>query len=388
MKRNAFIHITKAAQLGLFGLITGTVFLRTRMGVDRTHANYYMGSLFYALLLLIVNGFPDLAMAIERLPVFYKHRDNYFYPAWAYAIPSFILKIPFSLVGSVALTSISYYLIGYTPEASRLFYQLLILFLMHTVTLSMFHCVATYCQTMVAGSVGGTLAFLFPLLFGGFLIPRSFLPNGLKWVFWVSPLSYAEIGLTRNEFLAPRWSEITISGVTLGRRILMDQGLDFSSYFYWISVGALIGFTLLFNVGFAIGLTVKNPSSRAIISCNKITALGGRNQDKDAENVRPKLHAETSLIPNTIGRMVLPFTPLAISFQDVNYYVDTPTEMREHGFMERKLQLLHNITGAFQPGVLLALMGVTGAGETTLLDVLAGRKTGGVIEGEIRIGLS
>uniref|UniRef100_R7W1J4 ABC transporter G family member 37 n=1 Tax=Aegilops tauschii TaxID=37682 RepID=R7W1J4_AEGTA len=138
--------------------------------------------------------------------------------------------------------------------------------------------------------------------------------------------------------------------------------------------------------GFAIGLTVKNPSSRAIISCNKITALGGRNQDKDAENGRPKLHAETSLIPNSTGRMVLPFTPLTISFQDVNYYVDTPAEMREHGYMEGKLQLLHNITGAFQPGVLSALMGVTGAGKTTLLDVLAGRKTGGVIEGDIRIG--
>ena len=54
--------------------------------------------------------------------------------------------------------------------------------------------------------------------------------------------------------------------------------------------------------------------------------------------------------------------------------------------MERKIQLLHNITGAFQPGVLSALMGVTGAGKTTLLDVLAGRKTGGVIEGDIRIG--
>ncbi|VAI01847.1 unnamed protein product [Triticum turgidum subsp. durum] len=60
--------------------------------------------------------------------------------------------------------------------------------------------------------------------------------------------------------------------------------------------------------------------------------------------------------------------------------------MREHGYMKRKLQLLHNITGAFQPGVLSALMGVTGAGKTTLLDVLAGRKTGGVIEGDIRIG--
>ena len=60
--------------------------------------------------------------------------------------------------------------------------------------------------------------------------------------------------------------------------------------------------------------------------------------------------------------------------------------MREKGYAEGKLQLLHNITGSFQPGVLSVLMGVTGAGKTTLLDVLAGRKTGGVIEGDIRIG--
>ena len=31
-------------------------------------------------------------------------------------------------------------------------------------------------------------------------------------------------------------------------------------------------------------------------------------------------------------------------------------------------------------------MGVSGAGKTTLMDVLSGRKTGGHIEGEIRIG--
>uniref|UniRef100_A0A453KFT9 ABC transporter domain-containing protein n=1 Tax=Aegilops tauschii subsp. strangulata TaxID=200361 RepID=A0A453KFT9_AEGTS len=207
MKRNAFIYITKAIQLGLIAAITGTVFLRTHMGVDRIHANYYMSSLFYALLLLMVNGFPELAMAINRLPVFYKQRDYYFYPAWAYAIPSFILKIPVSLVESVAWTSISYYLIGYTPEASRFFSQLLILFLIHTVTLSKFRCVASYCQTMVVASICGTLTFLVMLLFGGFIIPRALLPNWLKWGFWLSPLSYGEIGLTGNEFLAPRWLE-------------------------------------------------------------------------------------------------------------------------------------------------------------------------------------
>lgn len=59
--------------------------------------------------------------------------------------------------------------------------------------------------------------------------------------------------------------------------------------------------------------------------------------------------------------------------------------MKAQGATEDRLQLLSNVTGAFRPGVLTALMGVSGAGKTTLMDVLAGRKTGGYIEGDIRI---
>ena len=108
-----------ALQVGLVALLTGTVFLRTHLSNDRTHANSYMSSLFFALIFLIVNGLPEMAMTINRLPVFYKQRDCCFYPAWAYAIPAFFTKIPVSLVESVTWTCITYYLIGYTPQASR-----------------------------------------------------------------------------------------------------------------------------------------------------------------------------------------------------------------------------------------------------------------------------
>ena len=46
------------------------------------------------------------------------------------------------------------------------------------------------------------------------------------------------------------------------------------------------------------------------------------------------------------------------------------------GASKPQLTLLTDINGAFRPGVLTCLMGVSGAGKTTLMDVLASRKTG------------
>lgn len=68
------------------------------------------------------------------------------------------------------------------------------------------------------------------------------------------------------------------------------------------------------------------------------------------------------------------------------YFVDVPKGRKfDKYIVNGKLQLLQGITGYAAPGVLTALMGGTGAGKTTLMDVLAGRKNTGVIEGELLV---
>ncbi|KAK9991983.1 hypothetical protein SO802_026968 [Lithocarpus litseifolius] len=390
MRRNSFIYVFKSTQLVIIASITMTVFLRTEMAVDTIHANYYMGSLFYALLILLVDGFPELPMTVSRLAVFYKQKDLFFYPAWAYAIPSAILKVPLSFLEAFVWTTLTYYVIGYSPEVGRFFRQFLLLLTVHLMSISMFRFIASLFQTVVASMTAGSLSIIVVLLFGGFVIPKSSMPAWLEWGFWISPLSYGEIGLTVNEFLSPRWEKNLSVNTTLGQQVLESHGLNFDGFFYWISITALTGFTVLFNVGFTLALTfLKSPGkSRALISYEKHSQLQGK---KDSHNNLNRDQTPTGASPKTTveprkGKMILPFEPLTVTFHDVQYYVDTPLEMRRHGFTQKKLQLLSDITGAFRPGILTALMGVSGAGKTTLMDVLSGRKTSGTIEGEIRIG--
>ncbi|KAI8028254.1 Pleiotropic drug resistance protein 3 [Camellia lanceoleosa] len=388
MRRNSFIYVFKSVQLVIIASITMTVFLRTRLAVDAIHANYYLGALFYALIILFFDGFPELSMTVGRLAVFYKQRDLYFYPAWAYAIPATILKVPLSMLVALVWTSLTYYVIGYSPEAGRFFRQFLLSFAVHLAATSMFRFLASIFHFVVASNTAGSMLILFVFLFSGFLIPKSSMPTWLSWGFWLSPMTYGEIGLALNEFLAPRWQKTLTANTTIGQETLESRGLHFHGYLFWISFSALLGFVIIFNIGFTLALTFLNPpGSRAIISNEKLSQIQGSEDSSSAANAEAKsTDSPNNTTKSHEGRVVLPFEPLTLVFQNVQYYVDTPVAMRERGFTQKKLQLLCDITGVFRPGVLTALMGVSGAGKTTLMDVLAGRKTSGTIEGDIRIG--
>ncbi|PSS36226.1 ABC transporter G family member 32 like [Actinidia chinensis var. chinensis] len=226
-----------------------------------------------------------------------------------------------------------------------------------------------------------------------FFIVTDSISSGWIWGFWISPLMYAQNAASVNEFLGHSWDKRAgnHTNLSLGKALLKARSLFPQSYWYWIGVGALLGYTVLFNILFTIFLTYLNPLGKrqAVVSEEELQERDRRKKGGEPVviQLRQFLEHSGSLKGKSFEQrgMVLPFQPLSMSFSNINYYVDVPLELKQQGVLEDRLQLLVNITGAFRPGVLTALVGVSGAGKTTLMDVLSGRKTGGIIEGNINI---
>ncbi|KAL1346855.1 hypothetical protein HN51_020384 [Arachis hypogaea] len=409
MKRNSFVYIFKMWQLILTGLITMTLFLRTEMHRNTvSDGGIYMGALFFVLIVIMFNGFSELSMTIAKLPVFYKQRDLLFYPSWAYSLPTWILKIPITLVEVGIWVVMTYYVIGFDPSFERFIKQYFLLACINQMASALFRFMGAVGRNLIVANTFGSFALLAVMVMGGFILSRVDVRKWWLWGYWISPMMYGQNAIAVNEFLGNSWKHVPPNSTEpLGVKVLKARGIFPEAHWYWIGVGASIGYMLLFNLLFPLALHFLDPfgkpqaliSEEALAERNSvrndhiIELSSGRNGASDKSNGRSvssrtlsaRVGAFNGTDRNRKRGMVLPFTPLSITFDEIRYTLDMPQEMKAQGIVEDKLELLKGISGAFRPGVLTALMGVSGAGKTTLMDVLSGRKTAGYIQGQITI---
>ncbi|PON63000.1 ABC transporter-like [Parasponia andersonii] len=265
ISRHRFLYIFRTAQVAFVGFVTCTMFLRTRLHpVDEIEGSFYLSCLFFGLVHMMFNGFSELPLMISRLPIFYKQRDNLFHPTWAWSICSWLVRVPYSVIEAVVWSCVVYYTVGFAPGAGRFFRFMLLLLAVHQMALGLFRMMGSLARDMVIANTFGSAALLVFFLLGGFIIPKGMIKPWWVWAFWVSPLTYGQRAISVNEFTATRWMERSVLvNSTVGYNILQSHSLPVGDYWYWLGVGVLLLYALLFNNIVTVALTYLNRKSKS-----------------------------------------------------------------------------------------------------------------------------
>eukprot|EP00889_Picochlorum_renovo_P001437 jgi/Picre1/28467/NNA_003871.t1 len=265
---------------------------------------------------------------------------------------------------------------------------------------------------MVRANALGSLILLLLMLTNGFTIIRTSIPDYLIWIYYgLNPLSYGVRALSINELTSPEWGsggDVVLSAFAL------------SSNRIWIWMAVLFNWVFLFGVTIVGSLALKYinpPPPQPSVSLDDTQSQNKEGLDRylrrkkfkklvtrAGQSIKGALSStEISMSPSKKKKKSsaktdgfekvepVPFTPISLVCRNVKYYVNDPSKGTRQDVVkgsddkeiEGKLQLLQGIDFYAEPGKLTALMGGSGAGKTTLMDVVAGRKTQGIIRGDI-----
>ncbi|KAK9066226.1 hypothetical protein SSX86_013547 [Deinandra increscens subsp. villosa] len=293
LKRNAFVYVFKSVQFLLLAVLGMTLFFRTKLHRrNEDDGSLYNGALLLSLLINMFNGLAEISLTVARVPVVFKQRDLLFHPTWVYTLPTFLLRLPITLLESTCWMGILYYGVGLAPEASRFFKHFLLVILIQNVGGSLFRLIAGLCRTMNIANTGGTLSLLLIFLLGGFILPKAQIPNWWEWATWVFPLLYGFRSFSINEFLAPRWMNKKSSNnvTSLGIAMLKSMDVPTNKGWYWIGAGSLLGFIILYNILFTFALMYLDAPGKpqAIISKEAHAGIEAQ-QDTNQQQRVPKI---------------------------------------------------------------------------------------------------
>lgn len=348
----------------VMGLSVGMVFIKPS---DPTQI---FGALFQSMLFIMLGGMTSAPAQIEERTIYYKHVDANFFQTFAFVWGRFLAMAPQAALDVATFGTFLYWMIGLTPKASYFFIFLAILFIFNLSLNTMFGFFAAVLPDKAGVQGVASIILFLSTLFGGFIVAPSVIPNYYSWLYWWNPFAWAYRSVIVNNFRsytnstyinAPHMG-VPAGNYTEGELILWGWGfrtpdnLPFGDS--WVAYGFayLVPYTLLCALLIGIGL--------------KYVRIDGRRSKTEAV-------VEDSNVDDS-DSFDVPFTPVNLTFDHICYEVPASTG-------SSTLKLLNNVTGMLKSGRMCALMGSSGAGKTTLIDVLALRKSSGTITGEVRL---
>lgn len=359
--RNKYQIKAKIMQTLITGTVVGTLFFNAK-------TQSVVSVLFLVMFTTGVQAMTQLVQMFYFRSIFYKHQDANFFPTWCYVAGRAMATIPNALIDALLYGTMIYFLVGlaYNDGASiaNYFVFLLLIFITSFGSILIFSVFAACVSSVDVAQALMAVSLLLFNVFSGFTVQPDAIPDYYKWFYYINYFAWMFRAFMVNQFQSGKYDEVTATGVTQGEAILIQFGFvdrDNEPYtFPWAWWGML--FTLLcvllsIIAQFTLFNTIRFTTGKSLVE-----ELG----DEFVEEI-----PESEMVQ-------IPFTRVDLTFKDIHYTVTS-------SITNEKLELLKGIDGIVEAGKMTALMGSSGAGKTTIMDVIAMRKNTGEITGEIRL---
>ncbi|PNS17240.1 Brefeldin A resistance protein [Sphaceloma murrayae] len=397
--------IIKQLLVLFLALISGSVFYNAQD--DSTGLFVKSGAVFTSLLNFGLIAMTETTDSFTGRPVLAKHREFAFYHPAAFCLAQIAADIPIIITQVSVWSLVLYFMVGLNLSASSFFTYWIILITISFVMTALFRLVGSCFATFDASTKVSGLLISAVIIYNGFMIQKSKMKPWFVWLYWINPLAYGFEALLGNEYkntiiscqannlvpLGPSYTDRTfaacagVGGAQRGADFVTGEqylgSLSYSSSRVWRNFGILWAWWILFvvltifftnrwsNTGSGGVLLVPRENRHKIpVAANAIDEESQPDNEKQLPSSRSSgttvVDQSQELIRNTS----------VFTWKNLTYTVDTPSGKRV---------LLDDVQGWIKPGSLGCLMGSSGAGKTTLMDVLASRKTEGTIHGSILV---
>ncbi|KIK62247.1 hypothetical protein GYMLUDRAFT_42191 [Collybiopsis luxurians FD-317 M1] len=399
------------------GLIIGGAFF----ALPTTSAGAFTrgGLLFAALLTTCLDAFMEMPTQMIGRPILRKQTSYSMYRPSAIAIANTLADIPFSAVRILLFDICVYFMSNLNRSAGGFFAFHIFNYVAFLTMQGFFRTFGQLCTNF--DSAFRLATFFIPnfIEYTGYIVPVNSMKRWLFWIYYLNPIAYAWQGLMENEFrrinltcdgayIIPRNGPgltkypdglgdnqvCTLFGavggsvdVTGRSYVSAGYGLDATDVWRRCFI-VLVGMFFFFQITQIIALEffpqyVANVGFRIFAKEDAETKKLNEDQQarKAAKQQRAQAIADGKMLEEAekeekIEALATREYRKTFTWEKLNYVVPVPGGTR---------RLLHDVNGYVKPGTLTALMGASGAGKTTCLDVLAQRKNIGVITGDVLV---
>ncbi|KAK7063883.1 pleiotropic drug resistance ABC transporter protein [Favolaschia claudopus] len=422
--QDKFQLYTSFALSTVLSIVLGAAFLN----LPTTSAGAFTrgGVIFAALLTTCLDAFGEMPTQMLGRPILRKQTSYSMYRPSALALANTFADLPFS-AARVLIFNIPVYFMAHLSRTAGGFWTFhLFNYVAYLAMQGFFRTFGVLCTNFhVAFRLS---VFFIPnfVEYTGYIIPVIKMKRWLFWIYYVNPIAYAWQACIENEFmriqltcdgayviprnigpvskypdtLGPNQA-CTLFGASAGSNIVdgesyISAGYGLSSSNLWKrNLLVLLAFMIVFQLTQIISLEyfpAYDSDINVEIFAREDDDAKKRNELAQARKAEKSaaLQAANSSDPavgddektKSATTTMTPAAPAAgkpkkiLTWSELNYHVPVPGGTK---------RLLHDVQGYVGPG-LTALMGASGAGKTTCLDVLAQRKNIGVVSGEILLG--